>query len=162
MYVRMIEEQNIITGLINSNRQYEIIKQNIYNTLEYIILYYPSIILDLYFGHSNKFYCDSNGEIIPIHDYLLVSGYLILAWTYYNIYLIWRYDSPIEIYEINYSFIFYISYHLFYIIWISIGMFILSNMINKECDVELTNYLFIKIISCYIYYLLKFIGEIFR
>lgn len=158
----MIETQDINVGLISNSRRNQIFKNNLIDTLIIISMYYPAIILDLYFGHSNKINCNLDDEFINIKEYLLISGYINLSWTYYNIFLIWKYNSPIEIYEINYLFINYFVYHLFYISWIMIGMFLLSIIIEQECNSKLINYLFVKIILCYMYYLLKFINEMFK
>jgi len=162
MYMRMIETQDIDTELISNSRKNQIFKDNLIDTIIIILTYYPAIILDLYFGYSNEIECSSDDQIINVREYLLISGYINLLWTYYNIFLIWKYNSPIEIYEINYLFVNYFIYHLFYISWIMIGMISLSNIIEKECNSKLINYLFSKIILCYMYYLLKFINEIFK
>lgn len=128
-------------------------KQQNREILATIALFYPFIMFDLYFAYDIK-NCNPNNELIDVKLYLLISGCLNALWSTYLIYSIWNLK---DIYNLNLPFVFYMVYHLFYVSWIVIGMFVLSSILNTYCDINVSNYLFIKITSTCMYYLIKFI-----
>ena len=135
----------------------EIMKKKFREICVILMIYFPTIALDLYFYKNN---CDSNGNLLTLSEYLLVSGIINLLWTIYTICLIIIYNTQIEIYDLNYTFLIYLIYHTFYMAWIIVGMFVLSNIIQNNCSMVLINYLTFKIISALLYYLLNYIFEI--
>lgn len=141
------------------NRQ-NIFKKNSFDTIIIIGIYFPLIALDIYFSQVSNSSCDA--KFIHMSDYLLVCACVNLLWSIYNIYLIWQYNSPIEIYELDYVLINHTVYHLFYTIWICVGMFLLSNAVENECNNMLLNYLFAKIVLCLMDFLRRFIAEVFK
>jgi hypothetical protein len=113
---------------------------------EVIFLHITFIIGDIYFSIHN---CNSPDVIIDVTGYFALYASIEIIWTIYIISLIIKKQNIILSYNCD-AYIFTI-YHLFVFIWNILGVFLISNLMDYSCDIEIYNYLFVKIIINYFY-----------
>jgi hypothetical protein len=119
---------------------------SINNLVKVIFLHVTFIIGDIYFSIHN---CNSPNTIIDVTGYFALYATIEIIWTIYIINLIIKKQDIILSFNCD-AYIF-ILYHLFIFTWNIIGAFMISDLMNYSCDVEIYNYLFIKIIINHFY-----------
>ncbi len=114
--------------------------------IELILMHVIFIIGDVYFSIHN---CNSPDIIMNVTAYFALYASIELIWVTYILNLIIKKQDIVLSYNCDaYTFA---IYHIFIMMWNILGAFILSNLLDYSCNVELYNYLFVKIIINYFY-----------
>lgn len=125
-------------------------KTNIIKIIEIMLMHVIFIIGDLYFSIHN---CNSPDIIMNVTAYFTLYASIESIWVIYILNLIIKKQDVVLSYNCD-AYIFAI-YHIFIMMWNILGAFILSNLLDYSCDIELYNYLFVKIIINYFYCVYK-------
>lgn len=108
---------------------------------EVMVLYVPFIIGDIYFSvHA----CGSPDVIVNVPLYFGLDAVMNFIWTIYIIILITN-ERDVTLGHNCHAYAFSIHY-AFILLWNMVGMFLLSDLLEYSCRVEMYNYLFVKII----------------
>jgi hypothetical protein len=121
--------------------------------IEIILFHITFIIGDIYFSIYSYYDCNPPNIIINVTCYFAYYVAIETIWTIYILNLIIKKQNIILNYNCD-AYIF-IIYHWFVFIWNIIGAFMISDLMNYSCDIEIYNYLFIKIIINYFYFFYK-------
>ena len=123
---------------------------NIISLVQIILFHGIFIIGNIYFAVNN---CNSPDTIIDLTAYFSLDAVIQFIWAIYICNLIIKKQDVVLSYNCD-AYIFGI-YMLFIITWNMLGAFILSDLMNYSCNVQLYNYLFAKIIINYFYCVYK-------
>lgn len=125
-------------------------KINVRSLIQIILFHGIFIIGNIYFVVHN---CNSPDTIIDIKLYFGLDACMQFIWTIYICNLIIKKQNIVLSYNCD-AYIF-IIYNLYNVIWNMLGVFILSDLLDYSCNVQLYNYLFAKIIINYFYCVYK-------
>lgn len=125
-------------------------KSNIIKLFEITFLHIIFIIGDVYFSINN---CNSPDVIINLTGYFALYASIETIWVI-NL-IIQKKNTTLTCSCDTYILI---IYNLFIVVWNMLGVFILSELIDYDCNIEIYNYLFAKIIINYFYCIYKIIA----